>query len=279
MLLTPLRPELLIRVPRLGRLFVLVPVVIPVLGGLLVVLEVEEALDEAGKVVPEVLSEFEEVRLGKEGADPLPRPAICALFGVAGAKSNSFWSIASCFDDGPVVVLVLWGAEVERGGVRGLWGIGYDSGGIVFRGTGIEFDVEEVSMKALPSFPGEEFELQNEEEPEELRDGGFSSLSWNLCEDDALKEASKGLVGTCDCAARDLGLRLKAGRRPPLPPVRLVFPLSLFPPIDSPKLGFRGVVAGVELVVDGGKERGSEDSEPVRRCVDDGTAKERSSRR
>jgi len=32
-------------------------------------------------------------------------------------------------------------------------------------------------MKALPSFPGEEFELLKEEEPEELSDGGFSSLS------------------------------------------------------------------------------------------------------
>ena len=134
-------------------------------------------------------------------------------------------------------------------------------------------------MNALPSFPGEEFELQNEEEPEESSDGGFSSLSWNLREDDALKEASKGLVGTCDCAARDLGLRLKAGRRLPLPPARLVFPLSLFPLIDSPKLDFRGEVAGVEVAVDGGNERGSEDSEPVRRCVDDGTAKECSSRR
>ena len=132
-------------------------------------------------------------------------------------------------------------------------------------------------MNALPSFPGEEFELLNEEEPEELSDGGFSSLSWNL--DDALNEASKGLVGGCDCVARDLGLRLKAGRRSPLPPARLVFPPSLPPLIDSPKLAFRGEVAGVVVVVDGGKERGSEDSEPVRRWVDDGTAKECSSRR
>jgi len=132
-------------------------------------------------------------------------------------------------------------------------------------------------MNALPSFPGEEFELLNEEEPEELSDGGFSSLSWNL--DDALKEASKGLVGTCDWVARDLGLRLNAGRRSPLPPARVVFPPSLLPLIDSPKLAFRGEVAGVVVVVDGGTERGSEDSEPVRRCVDDGTAKECSSRR
>ena len=136
-----------------------------------------------------------------------------------------------------------------------------------------------MGINALPSFPGEEFELLNEEEPEELSDGGFSSLSWNLCEDDALREASKGLVGTCDCAARDLGLRLKAGRRSPPPLARLVFPPSLLPLIDSPKLAFRGEVAGVLVVVDGGKERGSEDSEPVRRCVDDGTAGECSSRR
>jgi len=133
-------------------------------------------------------------------------------------------------------------------------------------------------MNALPSFPGEEFELLNEEEPEELRDGGSPSLSWNL--DDALNEASKGLVGTCDdCVARDFGLGLKAGRRSPLPPTRVTLPPSLLPLIDSPKLAFRGEVAGVVVVVDGGKERGSEDSEPVRRCVDDGTAKECSSRR
>ena len=86
-------------------------------------------------------------------------------------------------------------------------------------------------------------------------------------------------MGTFDCAARDLGLRLKAGSRPPLPPARFVFPLSLLPLIDSPKLAFRGEVAGVVVAVDGGKERGSDDSEPVRRCVDDGTAKECSSRR
>ena len=134
-----------------------------------------------------------------------------------------------------------------------------------------------MGINALPSFPGEEFELLNEEEPEELRDGGSPSLSWNL--DDALNEASKGLVGTCDCAARDLGLRLKAGRRSPLLPTRVTLPPSLLPLIDSPKLAFRGEVAGVVVVVDGGKERGSEDSEPVRRCVDDGTAKECSSRR
>jgi len=76
-----------------------------------------------------------------------------------------------------------------------------------------------------------------------------------------------------------LGLRLKAGRRPPLLLARFVLPPSLFPLIDSPKLAFRGEVAGVVIVVDGGKERGSEDSEPVRRCVDDGTTKECSSRR
>jgi hypothetical protein len=136
-----------------------------------------------------------------------------------------------------------------------------------------------LGINALPSFPGEEFELLNEEDPEELSDDGFSSLSRNLCEDDALNEASKGLAGGFDCAARDLGLRLKAGRRPPLLPARLVYPLSLFPLIDSPKLDFRGEAAGVVVVVDGGKERGSEDSEPVRRCVDDGTANECSSRR
>ena len=50
--LTPLRPELLIRVPRLGRWFVLVAVVILVLGGLLAS-EVEvdmELLEEDGKI-------------------------------------------------------------------------------------------------------------------------------------------------------------------------------------------------------------------------------------
>lgn len=132
-------------------------------------------------------------------------------------------------------------------------------------------------MNALPSFPGEEFELLKEEEPEELSDGGFSNLSWNL--DDALNEASKGLVGTFDCAARFLGLKLKAGRRSPLPPARLIFPPSLLPLIDPPKLAFRGEIAGVVVVVEGGKERGSDDSEPVRRWVDDGTANECSSRR
>ena len=86
-------------------------------------------------------------------------------------------------------------------------------------------------------------------------------------------------MGAFDCAARDFGLKLKAGRRPPLLLVRFIFPPSLFPLIDSSKLAFRGEIAGVVVVVDGGKERGSEDSEPVRRCVDDGTAKERSSRR
>jgi len=109
-LLTPLRPELLIRVPRLGRWFVLVVVMITVADGLLVVFEFEvdaEVLDEDGKIVLEAFSVFEEVRLGIEGATPLPRPAICTFFGVIGAKSNSFWSMLSCFDDGPVPVLVL----------------------------------------------------------------------------------------------------------------------------------------------------------------------------
>jgi len=87
----------------------------------------------------------------------------------------------------------------------------------MFLEADIEFDVEELGMNTLASFPGEEFQLLAEEEPDEWREGGFSSLSWNLCEDDALKEASKGLVGTFDCVARDLGLRLNAGRRPPLP--------------------------------------------------------------
>ena len=109
-LLMPLRPELLIRVPRLGRWFVLVIVVSPVVDWLLVVLELEvdaEVLDEDGKIVLELFSVFEEVLLGTEGATPLPKPAICAFFGVIGAKSNSFWSIFSCFDEGPVPVLVL----------------------------------------------------------------------------------------------------------------------------------------------------------------------------
>lgn len=136
-------------------------------------------------------------------------------------------------------------------------------------------------MNALPSFPGEESELLNEEaeDPEESSEVEFSSFSWNLCEDDALKDASKGLVGTFDCAARDLGLRLNAGRRLPLPPARSGFPLSRFPVINSPKPAFRGEVAGVAVVVDEGSDRGSEDSDPVLRCVDDGTAKECSSRR
>lgn len=65
---------------------------IPVLGGLLVVSEVEadvEVLDRDGKTGLEVFSEPEEVLLGIEGA-PLPRPAICAFFGVIGPKSKSF---------------------------------------------------------------------------------------------------------------------------------------------------------------------------------------------
>ena len=77
---------------RLGRWFILVIVVIPVLGGLLVSeAEVEaEVLDEDGKIGLEGLSRFEEVRLGMGGAAPLPSPAICAFFGVIRPKSNSF---------------------------------------------------------------------------------------------------------------------------------------------------------------------------------------------
>lgn len=136
-------------------------------------------------------------------------------------------------------------------------------------------------MNALLSFPGEEFETLNEEpdEPDELSEVEFSSLSWNLWEGEALKDASKGLVGMCDCAARDLGLRLKAGSRPPASPTRPGFPPLGFPVMDSPKFAFRGEVAGVVVVMDGGRERGSEDSDPVRRCVDDGITKECSSRR
>jgi len=58
-----------------------------------VVLELEvdaEVLDEDGKIVLEVFSVFEGVRLGMEGATPLPKPAICTFFDVIGAKSNSF---------------------------------------------------------------------------------------------------------------------------------------------------------------------------------------------
>ena len=105
----PLRPELLIRVPRLGRWFVLVLVVVPVVDELLVVLEVGVDVDvshEDGRIVLEALSMFEAVRLGMEGASPLPKPAICTFFGVVGAKSSSFWSKASCLDDGPGPVLV-----------------------------------------------------------------------------------------------------------------------------------------------------------------------------
>lgn len=141
----------------------------------------------------------------------------------------------------------------------------------MFLGADVGFDVGEGGTKAVPSFPGEELELLKEE-PEELRGVELSSLSWNLFEDDALKEDSKGLVGTFDCMTRDLGLRLKAGRSPPPPPK---FPLSLFLVTGPPKFGFKGVV----VVEDGGKGRGSDDSEPVRRWVDDGTAKECSSRR
>jgi len=43
-------------------------------------------------------------------------------------------------------------------------------------GTEVDFDVEE-SINALPSFPGEEFQLLIGEEPEGLSEGGFSSLS------------------------------------------------------------------------------------------------------
>jgi len=39
-------------------------------------------------------------------------------------------------------------------------------------GTGVDFDVEDVSVNALPSFPREEFQLV-----EELSEGEFSSLS------------------------------------------------------------------------------------------------------
>jgi len=83
--------------------------VIPVLAGVLAS-EVEvdaEVLDEDGKIDLEGLSKLEEVRLGTGGATPLPSPANCAFFGVIWPKSNSFWTIASCFDDGPVPTLVL----------------------------------------------------------------------------------------------------------------------------------------------------------------------------
>ena len=89
----PLRPELLIRVPRLGRWFVVDPAEMPVLGGLLVVSEAEvevEVLDKDGKVAIDVFSIPEEVLLGIEGAAPLPNPAICDFFGVIAPKFNSF---------------------------------------------------------------------------------------------------------------------------------------------------------------------------------------------
>lgn len=41
-------------------------------------------------------------------------------------------------------------------------------------GTGAKFDVE-VGMNEPPSFPGEEFQLLAEEEPEEFSESGFSS--------------------------------------------------------------------------------------------------------
>ena len=64
---------------------------IPVLDGLLAS-EVDvdaEVLDEDGKIDLGGLSRFEEVRLGMEGAVPLPKPAICAFFGVSGPESPS----------------------------------------------------------------------------------------------------------------------------------------------------------------------------------------------
>ena len=65
----------------------------PALGGLLVASEVEvdvEVLDEDRKTTPEVFSNSQVVLLGIAGAKPLPRPAICAFFGVIATKSNSF---------------------------------------------------------------------------------------------------------------------------------------------------------------------------------------------
>lgn len=92
-LFVPLSPELLVRVPRLGRWLVPVAVETLVLDWLLVVSEAEvdvEVLDEGGRTVREVFSRPEEVLPGIEGAAPLPRPAICTFFGVNTPKSNSF---------------------------------------------------------------------------------------------------------------------------------------------------------------------------------------------
>ena len=65
---------------------------IPVLDGLLVS-EVDvdaEVLEEDGNIDLEGLSRLEEVRLGMEGTgNPLPKPAICAFFGVSGPVSPS----------------------------------------------------------------------------------------------------------------------------------------------------------------------------------------------
>jgi hypothetical protein len=107
--LIPLRPELLIRVPRLGRWFVLVAMEVPVLGGLLVSeAEVDvEVLDEDGKIGLEVLSRFEEVRLGMDGAAPLPKPSDLRFLWCSRTEIQLLLDHSSCFDDGPVPVLVL----------------------------------------------------------------------------------------------------------------------------------------------------------------------------
>ena len=49
-----------------------------------------EVLDGDGKIVLDWFSKSEGIRVGMEGATPLPSPAICAFFGVIGPKSNSF---------------------------------------------------------------------------------------------------------------------------------------------------------------------------------------------
>lgn len=91
------------------------------------------------------------------------------------------------------------------------------------------------------------------EESEELLRGEDP----DLCE--ALSDESKEL-GTCESLGR--GVKLKAGRR---------FPSELSWKLCS-NMGF-GEVGGE------GAASGNEDSEPVRRCVEDGIAKERSSSR
>ena len=80
-------------------------------------------------------------------------------------------------------------------------------------------------------------------------------------------------MSTFDCGARDLGLGLRAGGRPPLLLlIGLAFPQLLFPLKDSP----RTEVANVVVVGCGEKDRGRSRFEDG--CADDETPKGHSSR-